>query len=122
MIEEIVLNYLKAELSSLNVPVYMEAPKKNSNPYSDPFVVIEKTGSEMTNWIFHATLAIQSYAPTLFEAASLNEKVKSAMFGILKLPEITKAELNGDYNYTNPTTKQPRYQAVFELTHYYINE
>lgn len=114
MVELIVLNYLEDELT---VPCAMQEPA-NKTPGNDRFVVLEKTGSSKSNHIYTATFAIQSYAPTLYEAAQLNEEVKSAMYDIITLDEITRVSLISDYAFTKESTKQPRYQAVFELTHY----
>lgn len=115
MIEKIVLDYLT---DTLSVPVYMEVPEYNPNPNAQTFVVIEKTGSSETNHIYNATFVIQSYSDTLYHAAVLNESVKGAMKNIISLDEVTRCELTGDYPFTRISTKQPRYQAVFELTHY----
>ena len=114
MVELIVLNYLEDELT---VPCAMQEPA-NKTPGNDRFVVLEKTGSSKTNHIYTATFAIHSYAPTLYEAAQLNEEVKSAMYDIITLDEITRVSLISDYAFTKESTKQPRYQAVFELSHY----
>lgn len=114
MVEVTVLNYLEDELT---VPCAMQEPA-NKTPGNDRFVVLEKTGSSKTNHIYTATFSIQSYAPTLYEAAQLNEEVKSAMYDIITLDEITRVSLISDYAFTKESTKQPRYQAVFELTHY----
>ena len=123
MIEETVLNYLNECFQQDGIQAFMEAPDaKNPGKVGRQFIVVEKTGSSMENWIFQSTMAIQSYGETLYEAAALNERVKEAMFGILSCDEVTKVTLNSDYNFTNPSTKQPRYQAVFELTHYFKNE
>ena len=72
MIETTVLDYLSGELAE---PCYMEVP---SNP-QETFVVIEKTGSSRTDHVNAATLAIQSYAGSLEQAAELNDRVKTAM-------------------------------------------
>lgn len=112
VIEKLIFDYLTTELSP--VPVYTEQPKNKPNTY----VVIEKTGSGRENHINTATLALQSYAPTMFGAAYLNESVKDAMDNAITLPEVAASRLNSDYNYTDTTTKQYRYQAVYDLTHY----
>lgn len=112
MIEKIVLDYLTDQLT---VPVYMEVPEGRPD---ERFVVIEKTGSGKSNHIESATLAIQSYAPTMYEAASLNEQVKTAMEDSIILDSISRASLNSDYNYTDTTTKHYRYQAVFDVVFY----
>jgi len=111
MIEKIILDYLDQELS---VPVYMERP-------ADPpgqFVLIEKTGSGKRNQICDATLAIQSYAPSLYEAAVINEAVKTVMETAVTLNAVSSVSLNSDYNFTDTAMKQYRYQAVFDITHY----
>lgn len=111
MIEKTMLDYLDNEL---NVPVYMERPADPPNQY----VLIEKTGSGKRNHICDATLAIQSYAPSMYEAAVLNEAVKAAMESAMTLNEICRVSLNSDYNFTDTAMKAYRYQAVFDITHY----
>ena len=63
MIEKIVLDYLNREL---DVPAYLEEPEKLT---ADRYVLIEKTGSSRSNYLKKATLALQSYAGSLYEAA-----------------------------------------------------
>ena len=115
MIELIVLNYLK---SVMDEPVVMTEPANPSPDDPQTFVLIEKTGSGITNHIKEATMAIQSYAPSVYEAAVLNEKVKEAMEQIITLDDVTSCKLNSDYEYNRESTKQPRYQAVFDIRHY----
>ena len=111
MIEKTILDYLD---QALDVPVCMERPEEPPNQY----VLIEKTGSGKRNHICDATLSIQSYAPSLYEAAELNETVKTAMESAVILSEICRVSLNSDYNFTDTAMKQYRYQAVFDITHY----
>lgn len=111
MIEKIILDYLTDELTE---PVYMEEPE--AKPVT--FVLIEKTGGGKTNHISSATIAVQSYAPSLYEAAALNERVKAAMENAITMDEIVKVTLNSDYNYTNTASKRYRYQAVFDVIFY----
>ena len=112
MIEQRLLEYLNSSLSP--VPCYMEMPEDPTGQ----FVIIDKTGSSVTNRITKANFAIQSYADTLYEAAELNERVKEAMDSMLELDTISKVELNSDYNFTDTDLKAYRYQAVFVLTYY----
>ena len=111
MIETIILDHLATALS---VPVTMEMPK---NP-GGTFVVLEKTGSGRSNHICSAIFAVQSYAPSLLQAAQLNERVKSAMNTLPTLDPICAARLNSDYNFTDTANKHYRYQAVYDITHY----
>ena len=111
MIEEIIRNYL----TGAGVTAYMEIPEGGGTP---PFIVIERTGGGEENHIRSATIAIQSYADTLYGAAQLNEQIKALMDDITLLPQISACELNSDYNYTDTTKKQYRYQAVYDLAYY----
>lgn len=113
MIEKIVLDYLN---NALPVPVWMEIPKGETLP--EEYVLLEKTGSSIENYIHYSTLAIQSYADSMYAAAALNEAVKAAMDAIIILDAIGKSKLNSDYNFTDTETKEYRYQAVYDITHY----
>lgn len=110
MIAKTLLDYLGTALS---VPVVMEAPEQTTG-----YVLIDQTGSSRTNHIITTTFAIQSYGSSLYNAMLLNEDVKSAMVGFADLDEITRVELETDYNFTNTATKQYRWQAVYLITHY----
>lgn len=109
MIEKTIYDYLK----DADFAVYMERPSKPPEEY----VLLEKTSSSRFNCITTSTLAIQSYAQTLYDAATLNEQVKKAMDEADALTEVSASKLVSDYNYTNAAAKQYRYQAVYEITH-----
>lgn len=111
MIEKTVLDYLSGALSE---PVCMELPEN----LPEALVYLEKTGSGRRNRINTATLAVQSYGRTLFDAAQLNERVKAAMDGLVCLDAVTRVELNTDYQFNDTARKRNRYQAVFDITHY----
>lgn len=113
MIEKTLLDFLN---EVLQVPVYMEIP---SPMPSTAFVVLEKTGSGAEDHIYTATMAIQAYGASLYEAACLNEQIKGAMLYGTKPPDICAVRLNSDYNYTDPDLSMYRYQAVYDITHYY---
>ncbi len=110
MIEETVLDYLAARLT---VPVHMEMPERM--PAS--FVLVEKTGGGKDNHIDRATIALQSYAPTMYEAAELNYVVKALMDAMPDTENVFRCKLNSDYNYTDTSVKRYRYQAVYDLTY-----
>ena len=110
MIETTVLDYLSSVLPE---PCSLEVPERP--PVR--FVVLEKAGSSRKNFINTATFAVQSYAPSLFEAAELNERVKAAMDDLILLPDIFSAKLDSDYNFTDTATKKYRYQAVYNITY-----
>lgn len=111
MIELIILNYLKGKLE---VPVSLEKQSKETGSY----VVFEKTSSDKTNHLPSATIAFQSYGESLYKAVMLNEEVKEAVEDLIKLDEIRGLSLNSDYNFTDTSTKEYRYQAVYDINYY----
>ena len=111
MIEVVIRDAL---LTELTVPVVFETPENKPESY----VVLEKTGSQRNNRLDRATFAIQSVAPTLYEAAALNESVKVVMDQLPYLAaNVFSAALNSDYNFTDPESKERRYQAVYIITY-----
>lgn len=111
MIEKVLYDYLS---TALDVPVYTMRPEDAPPTY----VTIDKTGGSKSNRVEVATVAIQSYAPTLLEVIELDEEVKGAMEGIVELSSIGGVTLTSDANFPDLTRKVPRYQAVFNITYY----
>lgn len=117
MIEATIISYLIEGTSgrtSAGKNVFAERP---ATP-PEKFVIVEKTGSTTTDRITTATIVIQSYAKSMLDVISLNEEVKAAMYGLVTLDSIGACDLNSDYNYTDTSLKQYRYQAVFQIVHY----
>lgn len=111
MIEATIINYIS---DVVGIPAYAEQP---DDP-PEEFLLVEKTGSSLSNFIHTATIAIQSYADSMFRAAEINADVRTAMWGIDELENIFACGLNSDYNFTDTTQKKYRYQAVFEITYH----
>lgn len=106
---------IKAHLDTvLDAPVYFEQPETAPTSY----VLVEKTGSGRSNKLNSSTFAFQSYAESMYAAASLNELVKAAADNLVSLDEIASVKLNSDYNFTDIGTKRYRYQAVYDIKHY----
>lgn len=110
LIEQTVIEYLADNLS---VPVYAEVPEDPPSQY----VLVEKTGSGQTNHISSATLAVQSYADSLFDAATLSHEICDLLWDMTSLTSISRVEVT-DYNYTDTQTKKYRYQAVLDVVYY----
>ena len=111
LIEKIILDYLNEQL---NDPVKMEKP----SPLPDRYYLLVKVGSGLTDCIHQAGLVLLSYAPTLYEAAQMNELGKAAMFNATMLPEVSEVKLNTDHDNTDTGTKEHCYRAMFDITHY----
>lgn len=109
IVEKKIFDWLAVQLTC---PVYVELPVS----HADTFVKIQRTGSVGADGIRTATVAVQSYAPTLYAAAQLNETVKQKMLA-MSAENVFGVTLNSDYEFTNTNTKQRRYQAVFNISY-----
>lgn len=98
----------------LELKVFFEMPKENLQQ----FILLEKIGSSKENYLKSSTYAFKSYAETLYEAAKLNEKCKNAVEKMIILNSVVGIHLNSDYPFPDTTTKQYRYQAVYDINHY----
>lgn len=110
MIEKTICDYLSQKLDCQVLP---EKPKR---PFGR-MVFVERTGGN-GRFLKQTTVAIQSYAGSMYEAAALNDEVIRQMQGMVELNEITRVDLNQNYNFTDTNTKEYRYQAVFDIYHY----
>lgn len=110
MIELTICRYLSQKLDCQVLP---EKPRR---PFGK-MVFVERTGGN-GRFLRETTITIQSYGTTMYEAAELNEEVIRYMNQIVELDEITRVDLNQNYNFTDTNTKEYRYQAVFDIYHY----
>lgn len=111
MIELIIKKYIE---NNSDIKVFFEFPKENLKE----FVLIDYIGSSSSNQLNSTRLAIQSYSYSLFKVASLNNRIKKILNNIIELNEISKIELDTDYNYSDKELKKYRYQAIFDIFHY----
>ena len=85
MIEKIVLDYLN---NALEYPTYTQE-QNNGEKY---FYLIQKVGSSVDNKIDTSMVAVQSYAPSRYEAAEMNYAMIEAMDDIVALDAIGKCK------------------------------
>lgn len=113
LIEAAVISYLVSALETQHV--YAERPE---NP-PEEYYIIERTASGEINHIQTATVTIQSVSGnSLLRAAEMNQQVLKVMPCIVQEADVSCCRLNSAYNYTDTSTRQYRYQAVFDL--YYM--
>lgn len=112
LIEQTVISYLSTALNTTHV--YAERPKTPPAEY----YIVEKTGDGEKNHIQTSMIAVQSYAASLLRAAQMSKAVKKAMKALPgSEADVSRVRLNSAYNYTDPDTKEYRYQAVFDITY-----
>lgn len=110
MIAKTLLDYLMTELK---IPTYMEQPEEKSG-----YILLDQTGTSNANHITTTTIAVQSYGASLYDAMVMNAQVKEAMKDFVALDEVASVRLETDYNFTDTASKQYRWQAVYNITHY----
>lgn len=114
MIEVTLYNYLTNALE--NVPVYMEIPEDTTN--IPKYVILEKIDAGLVDHIKTATIAADSYASSLYEAAELGELVKNALFNAITLDEISSVRLGGESSGNDTQKKRYKYECTINLYHY----
>lgn len=111
MIEKDLVDFLNDKLT---VPAYTMRPADAP----ERFVLIEKTSGGMNNFIESVSVVIQSHDKTsLLGAAELNEEVKRIMLQAPILERIGGVRLNSDYNFTDTSMKEYRYQALYNISY-----
>lgn len=109
---EIVIKDFMAKM--LGVPIYFEFPHK---PQST-FVVLKVSGNGRENLLDAATLVVDSYAPSMLEAAKLNDRVKTTLDALTDLDAVSSSRRAVDYPVFDTQNMKYRYQAVQNITHY----
>lgn len=113
MLEETLIAYL-ADKTGLHVSNEIPSETKPNN-----YILVQRTGGGETDWVPRATFAVQSISSvSKLQAAQTNETVKEVMSEFAEEDEISSCKLNSDYDYTNTSTKEYRYQAVFDIVYY----
>lgn len=116
MIEQLILEYLiSKDIDGIEGNVFCETP---INPPSE-YILIERTSGSARNKINQCMLAVQSISmESLYRAMVIDNFVVDALEAVAEeLTEIFSCRLNTHYNFPNTTTKEYRYQAVFDI-HY----
>ena len=111
MIELIVKEFVEPRLL---VPLFMEYPEDPP----DSFVVLKKGDSGQEDLLDSAMLVADSYGPSLWAAAQINEQVKVILDDLIQLDCISRSRRGGDYPAYDTQNKRHRYQAVQNIFHY----
>lgn len=80
-------------------------------------VILQKTGGSLLSHQFVDTFAIQTYGKTKQKSAELAYQVQDAMLTITSFSKkIAGVEVNATpYDFTDTSTKEYRYQAVYDI-------
>ena len=108
MIEIIVKNYLD---SKLNVPVVLETPNGDTQEY----VIFHVTSRGETNHINEVTIEFECVSDSKYNAAVLDEALRSAMKDIIVLDSISASKFGGGGDDNDTTNKRYCYRSYFNL-------
>lgn len=116
MLELIVYDYLSA---ALDVPVVFSEPTVPEwDVVPEKYVLIKKLGEKNDNHLRSGSLALKSYAKTVYDAAVLDRTVRDAADRMIELDGIASAKLSSSYDSSDTTRKVNRYQSVYDFVFY----
>lgn len=110
LIEKTIRDYLLGKIQ--NIPIEVEEPT-NENTYI-VFRVIERGKLDLINSV---TVEFFCYGKSKFEAASLDEELRTAMENIVELGSIFSSKIGGGNDSFDTELKKYRYRSYFNLTY-----
>ena len=110
LIEERVKNFLDVEFAEENIKVYLETPE--TLPSS--FIVFQLISRGKFDHVNAATLEFRSYAPSKYEAAVLDEKLRTALEKFHEETDVT-CKIGGGNDDPDTTLKRYRYRCYYNL-------
>lgn len=108
MIEETVKNYLETVIE--DIPVYLETPKD----MPEKFIVFQTIDRGKENHINEVTLEFRCFANSKYDAAVLDEALRSAMEAFHEGTDIS-CHLGGGNDDQDSVLKKYRYRSYFNL-------
>ena len=112
-IEEIVIGYLTSK-GIADGAVYAEVP---ANDIPDNYVLIQRSSGSINNHIRQLGLYTEARSRnSKVDAARLHEDVIAVMQSIRDETPLFRCDLNADYDAAQTSTKEYRYQALWEIT------
>lgn len=117
MIESIIRDYLSDKLSA---PIYITEPEEKP----ESFFTLQRVSAGMVNKINAATIEFYCYAPTKYEAALLDEELKTVLLGddvtalgITEDPAIFSCKYGGGNDAPDTAKKLYRYRAYYNFAY-----
>lgn len=98
----------------LSVPVYGEKPATASGEY----VVVEFDKGILNKALGNMSIICDSYADSLYDAASLNREVENALNSLIEKDYISGISRNSSYPANVTSLKQYRYKCNFDCNYY----
>lgn len=116
MLELIVYNYLSVVLDAPVVFTEPTVPEWEAVP--EKYVLIKKLSEKNDNHLRSGSLALKSYAKTVYDAAVLDRTVRDAVDRLPELDAVASAKLSSSYDSSDTVRKINRYQSVYDFVFY----
>lgn len=110
MIEKTVKAYLDTVFGEDSIPVYLETPKDIPEKY----IVFQLVDRGKENQINEATIEFRSYADSKYEAAILDERLRTALETWNEKSDIT-VKIGGGNDDQDSILKKYRYRCYYNL-------
>ena len=111
MIEVTLRNYLS---DNMDIPVLMEHPQTSVKKY----ILLQLADASIVNHIDMATIFVNVYADSLYEAAELRDKVKELLLNAIFITGIAKSSLGQDQAATDSANHLYQYSLTFNFYYY----
>lgn len=108
LIEKTIRDYLLETIK--NVPIEVEEPEGETK-----YIVFRVIDRNKTDLIDSVTVEFYSYGKSKFEAASLDNELRTAMENIVVLGSIYSSKLGGGNDDYDEDLKRYRYRSYFNL-------
>ena len=84
----------------------------------EKYVLIKKLSEKNDNHLRSGSLAMKSYAKTVYDAAVLDKAVRDAVDRLPELDAVASAKLSSSYDSSDTVRKINRYQSVYDFVFY----
>ena len=109
MIEDTLISYLNDN----NIHSYSEEQEELESEY----VIVVKQDNYPVNFLNYASMRFEVYSDSLYNSASLTEKVKALILDLLSRNDFTSVTIENSYPEINEQTKQ--YRHIIESNMYF---
>lgn len=112
MIDVTIRDYLLTQIT--NTVIVFEQPQERPNE----FILLQKIDGGETNKLKASTFSIKAKATNQYTAAVMNESIKSAMFEINTLDDVSGVRQGGEDGRIDTSNQMYEYETIWNVYHY----
>lgn len=111
-LEALVIGWLAKQPELEGVPVVAEVPVDRPKR----FVTVERVGGGNREFVDRASLAVQAWAGSRFDAATLADTVRVVVGMLPTVEQVARVDVGSVYNWPDPDSRQSRYQITVDVS------